>query len=358
MSASLVGKKQCITCSKSGGIMICDGCQQPFCGKHSVEHRQELTNQLDGIMQEHDLLQQELGQSSIDNSLLKQINIWEKESITKIQVTAEAARADLQQIFDGSKEQTSKACHDIADNLRSSRDADDFSEDDLNRWMEQLNELKLEITSPPSIKLVEDKHSPIHLIKIKQSSFKSKKPEKSKQTSVLKTPALSVAQETFSQVFSGATLYEEGSVAQHTDPHLEYVHILGERLYSQGRHVIRFKIEYGEAVYNIFFGCISSRVTNNEIRYGSSASTGWFGYNEVYQNGIVDRRSHYDSNEIKTNDTLSLTFDCEKHQIELYHERKNKTYKLQIDIEKAPFPWRLLVVLYHFNDCVRILPNY
>ena len=65
----------------------------------------------------------------------------------------------------------------------------------------------------------------------------------------------------------------------------------------------------------------------------------------------------YDSSEIRTNDILSLTFDCEKQQIELYHERKNKTYKIQVDIGKAPFPWRLLVVLCHLNDCVRILPN-
>ena len=147
MSASVTGKKQCVTCNKSGGIMTCDGCQQSFCGKHVIEHRQELTNQLDGIMQEHDLLQQELEQSSIDNSLLQQIDKWEKESITKIQVAAEAARADLQQILDKSKEQISKTCHDIAINLRSSREADDFSENDLNRWMEQLKELKLEITS-------------------------------------------------------------------------------------------------------------------------------------------------------------------------------------------------------------------
>ena len=65
----------------------------------------------------------------------------------------------------------------------------------------------------------------------------------------------------------------------------------------------------------------------------------------------------YDSSKIKTNDILSLTFDCEKQQIELYHERENKTNKLPIDTGKAPFPWRLLVVLCRLNNCVRILPN-
>jgi len=60
MSASISGKKQCVKCNKAGGILICDGCQQTFCVKHVNEHRQELANQLDGIMQEHDLLQQSL----------------------------------------------------------------------------------------------------------------------------------------------------------------------------------------------------------------------------------------------------------------------------------------------------------
>ena len=70
-----------------------------FCGKHVIEHRQELAGQLDNIMQEHDLIQQEIEQPSLTiNSLLKQIDKWEKESIAKIQVAAETARATLEEI--------------------------------------------------------------------------------------------------------------------------------------------------------------------------------------------------------------------------------------------------------------------
>jgi hypothetical protein len=356
MSASATRKKQCVTCSKSGGIMTCDGCQQSFCGKHSVEHRQELSDQLDGIMQEHDLLQQELGQSSVNTALMKQINKWEKESITKIQVAAEAARADLQQVLDRSKERVVKACRDIAVSLRSSREADDFSENDLTRWMEQLKELKLEITSPSSIRLVEDEHSPISLITIKHSTSTNKKPAKSNQISVLKSPTLSVVQERFSQVFGNVILEEKGIVARHAGPGEEYVHILGERLYSQGRQAVRFQIGYQKTLYNTFFGCISSQGINDNIAFCSLTSAGWFGYNHIFHQGEI-KGNAYDSSEIRTNDVLSLTFDCEKQQIELYHERQNKTNKLQIDTAKAPLPWRLLVVLCRLNDCVRILPN-
>jgi hypothetical protein len=356
MSASVTGKKQCVTCSKSGGIMICDGCQQAFCGKHSIEHRQELTNRLDGIMQEHDLLQQELGRASIDNSLLKRINKWEKESITTIQVAAEAARADLQQILDRSREKISKICHDIAVNLRSSREADDFSESDLDRWMEQLKELKLEFDSPSSIKLVEDADSPISLIRIKHSSFTSRKPTNSKQISLAKTPALPVVQERFSQVFGRVIIQEEGTVIRHVGAREDYVHILGEQLYSQGRQVVRFRVGYEEPLYDTFLGCTSSQSNNNKLHYTSLTSAGWFGRNEIYRHGVVNCKV-YDGSEIRTNDTLSVIFDCENRQIELYHERTNKTNKIPIDVGKAPFPWRFLVVLYHPYDWIRIISN-
>jgi hypothetical protein len=345
MSTAVTGKKQCVSCTKSGGIMTCNGCQQTFCGKHVIEHRQELVSQLEGIMQDHNLFQQELGQSSFDNSVLEQqIDLWEKESITKIQVTAEAARADLRQMLEKSKEQISKACQDIAVNLRSSHDTDDFSEHDLNRWIEQLKELKLEATSSSSIRLIEDEYSTIPLIAMKHNSFTNK------------NSITSDAHERFSQISGDGTLEEEGTVVKHTDRNYEYVYILGERLYVQGRQTVRFKIEYEENVYNMFFGCVSSKATDEEIHFCSPVSVGWFGYNELFYHGNPCQNI-YDSNEIKTNDILSLTLDCEKQQIELYHERENKIYTLQVDIRKANFPWRLLVVLCHPNNCVRILPN-
>jgi hypothetical protein len=243
MSASVSGKKQCVKCNKGGGILICDGCQQPFCGKHVNEHRQELANQLDGIMQEHDLLQQELGKSSDEQSLLQDIKKWEEESITKIRVAAEAARADLRQFIVKSKEQLSKACQDIARDLRSSREADDFSETDLNRWMEQLKVLQRETTSPSSIRLCEDKHSTIPLITIKHLDSANKKPSKSTEFSTVKNLSASSSLDRFLKVLGNAELDENGFLAKLIGASSGFVHILGQNLYSQGRHMIRFQIE-------------------------------------------------------------------------------------------------------------------
>ena len=127
------------------------------------------------------------------------------------------------------------------------------------------------------------------MITIKHNSFTNKKPTKSKQPFILKNSVVSVPQERFSQVFGGVILEEEGTVVRHVGDYGEYVHILGERLYSQGRQVVRFKIEYEEDVYNIFFGCISSEAVNEEISYRSPASVGWFGCNQTFHHGNVDR---------------------------------------------------------------------
>jgi uncharacterized UBP type Zn finger protein len=58
--ASAIMKQTCTKCSKGGGIAMCNGCQQSFCIKHFVEHRQELSQQMEDIGQEHDLLRRDM----------------------------------------------------------------------------------------------------------------------------------------------------------------------------------------------------------------------------------------------------------------------------------------------------------
>jgi hypothetical protein len=65
----------------------------------------------------------------------------------------------------------------------------------------------------------------------------------------------------------------------------------------------------------------------------------------------------YDSHKIEIHDIVSLTFDCDQRQVELYPERTNKIHELSVDIDNVPFPWQILVILTDGNDCVRILYN-
>lgn len=63
MASSILNVKQlCIKCDKGGGITICSGCQNQFCVKHFIEHRQEFAVQMDHIGQQHGQLRRDLSQ--------------------------------------------------------------------------------------------------------------------------------------------------------------------------------------------------------------------------------------------------------------------------------------------------------
>jgi hypothetical protein len=351
MSASANSKKQCVTCNKSGGILICDGCQQAFCVKHVTEHRQELGVQLDGIIQEHDLLQQEIDNPSAKkNPSLKKIDKWEKDSIAKIQTAAETARKTLQELLEKSKERLKKVCRDVTENIHSSREADDFSEHDLDRWNKQLKELQLEVTSPSSFKLIQDKNAPIYQWIVKTNE----PPPKTNSTT-------SDSQERFVQTLGPVNLEEDGSLAKLVDSPTGFAYMRGRFLYSKGRHLIRFKIEQSKQPYRIFFGCMSSQGSLKENAFKSPEAVGWFGYNQVYENGRCSsnvKKYGYISSKIISGDVLNLILDCDKKQIQLIHERGKMTCKLSVNDKLAPFRWQLLVILCNPGDSVRILPNF
>ncbi|CAF0941976.1 unnamed protein product [Adineta steineri] len=356
----MAGRKSCTTCNKGGIVMSCDRCEHTFCDKHVIEHRQQSTNQLNDLIREHDLLQDEIKHTSNSHFLFKAIDKWEKESMIKIQSTAEAARIELREMIETSKDRISSTCHDVVKNLQVSREAGQFCQDDLIRSMQQLKDIKMKIASPLPVNLVENKNSSIHLITIKGTDFMNKEFEKAKIISITKRVQTSHNQDKFSKVIGSATISEDGLLAKHNCQNSTFAYIIGQQLYSKGRQTIRFKIEHSQMPYNIFFGCISSQMNLNQINYNLSCVAGWFGYNEVYHHGSTskDVQMHgYDSNKIETYDVLSLTFDCDEKQIELYPERTKKIHELSIDTDKAPLPWQLLVVLTYENDSVRILYN-
>ncbi|CAF2498712.1 unnamed protein product [Rotaria sp. Silwood2] len=168
--ASSVSKQPCKKCCKSGGIATCGGCEQWFCGKHFNEHRQELALEIDNIEQEHNLLQRDLFEENATNSLLSQIDDWEHKSIKKIQAAAEKARMDLRKYLDHSKQQLKTSLYELAKELQSGRESDDYTEMDLKKWMGQLKELREMLQNPSTIDIIDDNqaNSNIRLIGVKQ----------------------------------------------------------------------------------------------------------------------------------------------------------------------------------------------
>ncbi|CAF0936005.1 unnamed protein product [Adineta steineri] len=356
-------KKQCVVCNKSGGILICDGCQKTFCGKHVIEHRQDLSDQLDSLMEEHDSLQHELEQPSMRrNSLLQKIDRWEKDSITKIQIAAESARRSLLEFIDQSKPGLRKAYGNITDSLRAAREDDDFSEYDLDHWKKQLKDIEAEITSPAAAKLTLDKGSPIYLMAVQihdsgssQSSGRNEQPPA--PTKAASNPAI---QERFLQTLGPVRLEDGGYLAKQSSSSSDYAYIRGRLLYLRGTHTTRFRLEKFKQPYYIFFGCMSSKIALQPDAFRLSSAVGWFGSHQVYEQGLCSRsckKSEFNSNKIQTNDVISLTFDCAQLEIRLFHERMKTTCTLAVDQKLTPFPWQLLVVLCNSGDAIRVLPN-
>jgi hypothetical protein len=312
-------------------------------------------------MQEHDSLQHEMEQSSSEkNPLLKEIDQWEKDSIAKIQAAAEMARTTLQELMSKLKERLSKVGLDITKDLRSSREADDFSENDLIRWKEQLKELRNEIISPSAAKLILDKRAPIHIIKLTTNESSNSQSASSNKPPPKTNSANSDTQERFLQTLGSINLGDSGYLAKRVGSRVGFAHIRGRFLYSQGCYTIRFKIEQCAQPYRIFFGCMSSQGTLKDNSYDSPHAVGWFGFNQVYEHGRCTtncQKYGYYSTAIEINDELDLILDCNNKQIRLFHGRKKTICTLLVNDNLAPLPWQYLVVLCNPGDSVRILHN-
>ncbi|UJR32974.1 hypothetical protein I4U23_020437 [Adineta vaga] len=177
MASSNNTKKPCCKCSKGGATFTCDGCRLSFCLKHASDHRQELSLRMNNIGQQHDLLKQSIEQDSLYKTLLQDIDEWEKETIEKIRTTANMARADLKRLEAQCKTGFNEILNGLSDEFRSHRENDDFTEQDLDRWMKQLEELHQEVTNPTTIHVVKEQLLPI-------CSVRNKKTETSKNTNI------------------------------------------------------------------------------------------------------------------------------------------------------------------------------
>lgn len=170
MASSVTNKQPCVKCDKGGGVATCGGCQRWFCAKHFNEHRQELATDMDHLGEEHDLLQRDLSQNDNAHDLLSCVSDWEQKSIKKIQAAAEQARMDIQKHLDYNKQQMQMSLGRMTDELRSSRQSDDYTEIDLKKWLERIKELREMLDKPSSIRIIDDidLQSVVHLIQVKQ----------------------------------------------------------------------------------------------------------------------------------------------------------------------------------------------
>ncbi|CAF3412793.1 unnamed protein product [Rotaria sp. Silwood1] len=163
MATGNLETKSCCKCDKKGQTFTCNGCQQTFCSDHLDEHLTNFFQRRQYIEQEHNDLKQDLSQQTISKTLLVKIDQWEKESIEKIQDAAGIARTTLNQF---SKE-LNDLINKLSNELYSSPQKSDYSENDLDQWMKQLEELRMNFGKLSKIEVSDDDFSSVPLIKIK-----------------------------------------------------------------------------------------------------------------------------------------------------------------------------------------------
>jgi hypothetical protein len=356
--ASTILRKPCSKCNKGIGILTCDGCQQSFCTKHITDHRQELSIQMDNIGQDYDLFQRDL----IDEEnelypLLNRINLWEKESITKIQQIAQQARDDLQQYLDHKKNQIKNAFNKLADEFQSSRESGDYTEIDFKLWMEHLTELRKTLEKPPIFDIIDDRSlTPIHMIKIKAKTgvrFLRASTHALDWNISTTQQSTSPITEVFNRFIGDATFSENFLIATHSgDPQRSTMVYITER-YSSGVHQIRFRIERQTNKY-LFFGIINSLEQMRRTVFNSPSLYGWMAPDVRV---VKSRKLLSANNNIKFNqgDEVLLTLNCNIHQILLEHQETNIIDRLPIDLRVCPLPWKVVVAFFSRNDSVHII---
>lgn len=146
---------------------MCDGCQHWFCIKHFLQHRQELSQQMDDLTFEYDELQQNLitDNTNQQHLFMTRVDRWESKSIEKIKQIADEARQRLTTSLDESKQNIEKSLHQISDEIQKNRQTEDFIEIHLVKWSTELQQLRNQLGNSPKIELKydEDEASLTHL---------------------------------------------------------------------------------------------------------------------------------------------------------------------------------------------------
>ncbi|UJR38058.1 hypothetical protein I4U23_030740 [Adineta vaga] len=361
MTSSKPTKKVCATCHKGGDVFMCRGCRQIFCPQHVDEHREKVAKDVEKLAEEHEFLQRDMNREKEVELLSSMIDTWEQESVRKIHETAATARLNLQQWLERNNTEVKIPFEKITSEVRACQKAEDYTEVDLKRWIQQLEEYRNKMEKAPIIDILDDEESDcIHLIKLRENTNElTRNHFLNGSTLTLNQSMLSfqdtslLVRERFDEVNGPAEIFEDGLVTSYAGAWLGYSSICGINHYTSGTHHIRFRIL--EKFYDSpFFGIISSLQTNLEHALETMSTNGWWNFDCSVVNGEKEQRVGRDKM-IRTLDELTLTIDCERKQIFLKHHRTKRLLHLPIDIRSCPLPWRMLVVLHRRGDCVRIV---
>ena len=323
---------------KQVGTFKCEGCFQAFCSQHVTDHRRLLGEDMIVITMEHDHLRETLTRQvaiSDSNKLIKQVDDWEQESISKIRQKAKEIRQELLHLSTSHMDHLSTKLRHLSKQLTEGQKNDDFVETDIRRWRETLDFLKSSFGSRLEITMNQNDGIPL--------------------VQDIPVNCLKVTSELFDETSDNYVRIEKnGQVAVHDQSGSTYTEIRGKNEYLSGYHKIRLCIEQSNN-YWTFLGINSKSVALQEKPYTSNAICGWSSDNCSWLNGKCTRHDSEPRIYMCTNDIISLFFDCEAHTISMFNERSKTKHDLQVNVDNCPLPWQLSVFMKEPHCRVRIL---
>jgi hypothetical protein len=151
-------KTLCLICNDETKKItyFCKGCSNEYCYEHLGEHRHQLNNQLEFLINNYNQFQQELNEQKPNSSLIEKINEWENESIEKIQQRAKECRTMVIKYTKIETNQIQKKFCQLIQQLKQIEKENQFNEIDLNQIQNQLKQMTEEFLDPSKISIQQD----------------------------------------------------------------------------------------------------------------------------------------------------------------------------------------------------------
>jgi hypothetical protein len=160
--------QQCSMCNEKIDTFDCKGCKKSFCFTHLSEHREKVRQEFHPIEHNYNLFQQNIIDQKDPQKrdlLINKINLWEYNSIKKIQQIADECRQRLIKYLNKYIINMENQSKDLFQRLEQIRKENQFNEINLEELKSKLNKLKQEIDRSTNISIEEEK-SPAFINKI------------------------------------------------------------------------------------------------------------------------------------------------------------------------------------------------
>lgn len=316
----------CVSCNVMVGVFSCQGCKDNFCLDHTCEHRRFLRKSMDDISDNCDeLLNTIQGEREKSRStLMEEIERWEQQSIEKIRQLAVETRKQVSTNIQNDSDHVIEQIEILKQKLDDARQDDGFFENDLKQWEQSLDELQHLCKPGRAMQIIEDNDSNtfISVISLQYRSIQSNGTSGSYD---------SLRREEFLN----------NNHDDRPNSHVDRSHKKKPKEYSEGRISLRYKIDRYSEGCDVKLGITSSKKSINSLVSDDLTFYGWTNDNDsVFLGGDKEPNHEGYISDFQAGDVFELVLDCDQRMIQLTNERTNSVHKLDVEINKCPFPWK------------------